>query len=43
MILPKKLPDKCPLCDGYGNIIDEKGARLCILCPASARWTNEIA
>lgn len=21
--------DRCPYCDGYGNIIDEKGARLC--------------
>ncbi len=29
--LPEEDPDStCPLCDGYGNIIDERGARPCI-------------
>ncbi len=27
--LPDEEPNDCPYCDGYGNIIDEKGGRLC--------------
>ena len=38
----EEVPDKCPLCDGYGNIIDEKGARLCI-CVRKRSLENEIA
>lgn len=27
--LPDEDPNRCPLCDGYGHIIDENGARAC--------------
>lgn len=37
----EETPGKCPLCDGYGNIIDEKGARLCS-CVRQRSLTNEI-
>ncbi|MFH1739599.1 MAG: ATP-binding protein [bacterium] len=39
---PKETDNVCPLCDGYGNIIDEQGARPC-KCVLQLHRQNPIA